>query len=286
MITFSNLGRLGRLGNQFFQVASTIGIAKKNNHEYSFPEWLVNKFLKNPIPTGFQNSDIQLKETGCTYQEFDLECEGNVSIDLTGYFQSEKYFKHCEDAIRKYLTPSDALVEKIERKYGSLFAGNRDIASVHVRCGDYESLRRVYYNLNKDYFMQGIEESKAEQVIFFSDNIRRCKDVFKENDNNFLFLSERVHDNSLILDTKSAELDAPKHFEEDLIELFVMSRCRTNIISNSTYGWWAAWLNDNENKQVFAPNEWFQPEHLDLICKEEKRDNYLNDIIPESWKKR
>lgn len=283
MITFSNLGRMGRLGNQLFQVASTIGIAKKNDDDYCFPDWSVNRYLKNPIPTNFLHADMQIKESGCDYQELDLECEGDLSVDLIGYFQSEKYFKNHEEVVRNHLTPSDELTEEIESKYGDLFEGN--VASVHVRCGDYRSLKRVYSGLSKDYFERCIEESEAQKILFFSDDINHCKNVFR-SESNFFFISERQHDQKLIADTRSAEIDSPKYLREDLLELFLMSKCRTNIISNSTYGWWAAWLNNRPDKEVFAPNEWFTQNHLDVICAKEKQANYLNDIIPKSWKKR
>tara|TARA_R100000808_G_scaffold24932_1_gene59549 strand:+ start:28626 stop:29480 length:855 start_codon:yes stop_codon:yes gene_type:complete len=284
MITFSRLGNMGRLGNQFFQVASTIGIANKNGHSYSFPEWAVNKHLKNKIPTGFQHADLQIKESGCTYEGFDLECSGEVSIDLSGYFQSEKYFKDSEEEIRNYLTPSDEISKIIEEKYGFVF--EEDTVSVHIRCGDYRLLSTVYHPLNEDYFLSCIKESGASKVLFFSDDINHCKNIFSNEVENSFFISERAHDLSLISDTKTAEVDAPKYFKEDLIELFLMSRCRTNIISNSTYSWWAAWLNSNDDKQVFAPDKWFTPQHLELICPKEYRENYLDDIIPESWKRR
>ena len=135
MITFSNLGNMGRLGNQFFQVASTIGVANKNNHDYCFPEWAVNKYLKNPIPISFVRPTLQIREKGCDYETLDLECEADISVDLLGYFQSERYFKESRDVVRRHLTPNDELNEEIEKKYGFLFG--EDVASVHVRVGDY-----------------------------------------------------------------------------------------------------------------------------------------------------
>jgi len=274
---------MGRLGNQLFQVASTIGVAKKNNHDYCFPNWAVNQYLKNPIPTNFMHADMQIKEAGCDYQDLNLECEGNLSIDLVGYFQSERYFKNYETVIRDHLILNDELNKGIEDKYRDVFEGN--VASVHVRCGDYRSLNKVYHSLPKSYFDKCIEESGAQKILFFSDDISHCKDVFM-SEGDFLFISERQHDQNLIADTRSAEIDSPKYLKEDLLELFLMSKCRTNIISNSTYGWWAAWLNNHPDKQVFAPNEWFTQQHLDVICAKEKQENYLNDIVPESWKKR
>ena len=115
MITFNQLGRHGEFGNQLFQIAATIGHALKVNDEYIFPKWLgimskdeYSKYFLNPIP-----ENENLKQTKHVWNEphFQYHEIPNVTdLNLFGYFQSEKYFKHCEDVIKKHLLyPSDIL---------------------------------------------------------------------------------------------------------------------------------------------------------------------------------
>ena len=286
MISFSQLGNMGRLGNQFFQIAATIGAAKNNHQDYGLPSWPVNDYIKNPLPqTKFFDPQITHYEKFCTYDpiNFDLEEGETLRADLVGYFQSEKYFSDSQNEIKYHLQPSEELSSYIEEKYGSIFE-ETNVASLHVRRGDYLTLRRVYASPTIEYYKKCLAECSPERVLVFSDDISTCKEVF-DRDPKFYYVSERAHERSLISDTHSAERDSEDFIKEDLIELFLMSRCRFNITTNSSYSWWAAWLNNREDRQIFAPSEWFQAEHLKSICDPAKLGAYMDDRIPKSWKR-
>ena len=115
--TFGSLGKLGRLGNQFFQVASTIGLATYNKGEYLFSEdWKPNGLFKNPLPTYEDlakevNPTYTLQEDGQDFVIPELDSEHNYN--LFGYFQSEKYFKHCEDVVRNHFEPKEEILNYI-----------------------------------------------------------------------------------------------------------------------------------------------------------------------------
>lgn len=291
MMTFSQLGNMGRLGNQFFQVAATIGASYNNNKmPYFFPEWEVNKYLKNPAATSSSLSfspQIVHQEKYCTYDPIDFELEEGESLnaDLMGYFQSEKYFQAeaSQKEVRRILEPSDEINKLIDEKYGFIF-NERDVASIHVRRGDYVALSHVYKSPEMDYYESCLAECKAKKVLVFSDDIDDCKNIFPR-DPSFHYITERIHDPEMISLTQSAEIDSKSFIMQDLTELFLMSRCRFNIITNSSFSWWGAWLNSRSDKQVYAPSDWFQPSHLQRICDPNKLETYMDDIIPESWKR-
>ena len=99
--------------------------------------------------------------------------------------------------------------------------------------------------------------------LVFSDDIEWCKLNFNKKNTGI--------DNYLFIERQSSE--------EDLI---LMSLCANNIICNSTFSWWAAWLNKNLDKKVIAPREWFNKRHLHEICLGNV-DGFLTDLIPEKW---
>ena len=107
-VTFSKLGRFGRLGNQMFQIASTIGIATKNHASFGFPIWRdniskknVHQYFRYPLP-GKRRDKYQRLEIEFGYHDIHLE----RSADISGYLQSERYFEHCTDLVRRYFNSS------------------------------------------------------------------------------------------------------------------------------------------------------------------------------------
>ena len=96
---------------------------------------------------------------------------------------------------------------------------------------------------------------EIDKDLVFSDDIKWCKENFIGD--KFLFIEE----------------------DRDYIELFLMSQCNHNIIANSSFSWWGAWLNKNENKIVVAPSKWFG-ENSEYIKQEGINDK---DILPKSW---
>jgi hypothetical protein len=245
MITFSKLGKFGRLGNQLFQISSTIGIANKNNLSYGFPEWEYSKYFEKKLPEF--NDLIQYREfyIDFCYKEFIIVDR----TDIQGYFQSWKFFKEI-DIINIFKLKSE--YEKYIDKYNY-----KNTVSIHVRRGDYLNNTHVYPILSYDYYIRSLDLIKKSGVInptifIFSDDIEWCKNKFDFP--NQIFIQE----------------------EQDIIELFIMSRCKNNIISNSTFSWWAAYLNQNIDKIVICPDVWFN-NTSEII-----NFNY-NDLIPEEW---
>lgn len=214
MITFSELGRWGNLGNQLFEISATIGTAVKHGTSYGFPSW---KYESNFSPLPKMN-------TNYTYQAYhephfhysEISVTGNT--DLRGYFQSQKYWSHCEDLIRHHFTfrnPQPA----------------QNSVSVHVRRGDYVKQPQHHPVLQMSYYKAAMEHFKGERFLIFSDDIDWCK---------------------------KQDLEADVEFSEgrdEITDLALMSQCKGHIIANSSFSWWGAWMSGS--KDVIAPKVWF-----------------------------
>lgn len=172
-----------------------------------------------------------------------------------GYWQSEKYFEGSKDILRKELTfkneelfKQNPNCEKIE---------NSNSVSIHFRCGDYLSKPRTrmrFYVCTKGYFDRAISHMKTHldnpKFFVFTDDHEWVKKNLKFPDN-FVFV------------------ESNDKFED----LYLMSRCKNNIISNSSFSWWGAWLNNNPEKIVIAPDIWGTP----------KMKYSYESIVPDSW---
>ena len=241
----------GGLGNQLFQWAVTKSLSIKYDSEYSFEL----SYFKS---SGW---DIELdKFKKIVLDEYDNKISLNLISDnfyfkeipnnsfLNGYWQSEKYFIGVENLIRDDLKIEENLKNYILSKYPVL---NENTVSLHVRRGDYLNSQDYHPVQAIDYYNKSydiINDSNIN-VIVLSNDIDWCKENLKFN--NILFIENEVN----------------------IIDLYIMSLCKHNVIANSSFSWWGAWLNENKNKKVISPSKWFG----------EKGNIYTGDIIPNSW---
>lgn len=229
---------MGRLGNQLFQFAAAYAYALR---------WKVKLFLPPQsqvtplIPSdAFEKMDgkkVRLHKEPALFKYAPIpKMSSDEIVCLDGYFQSEKYFSDFSSQVRELLLPES------KRKPPSA------ATSLHVRRGDYLYLSYHHPVLGIEYYQEALERlGNPTEVWVFSDDIPWCKSVFKGPEFKFM------------------EAKSP---EEDLV---LMSSCKNNIIANSTFSWWAAWLNPSPNKTVIAPRKWVGPgySHLkldDLYC--------------------
>jgi hypothetical protein len=248
----------GRLGNQMFRVASTIGIATRKNVPYALPEWVCHRskrnygvFFERQLPR-FDPSikiDHRVGEGSFYYKDIDLS-EGVTT--LGGFFQSEKYFEHCRDLVRYHLEPKSSVSHILREKYGPILD---DSCSIHVRRGDYLGQQNNYPVLDIGYYSKAMKlvssksNTNIKRFLVFSDGIEWCKKNFNGN---FHFIEGNL----------------------DIEDMFLMSMCSHHIIANSSFSWWGAWLNPSPEKFVVAPSMWFGPglAHHDT-----------SDVIPIDW---
>lgn len=256
----------GGLGNMLFQIASVNAIALSKNTQASFGSlddhlnYLNHEKHFNPkLGHSYEYKHLNMFKNMVTekvplgtkvyiypFHYTDIEIPENDVI-LDGFFQSEKYFINYEKEIRELFKPTKEIVNIINTKYGELLKG--ETISLHVRRGDYVNNTNNHPPCSLDYYNEAINTIGNGLVLVFSDDIEWCKNTFKGN--RFVFIEN----------------------EKDYIELYLMSMCKNNVISNSSFSWWGAWLNNNLNKKVVGPKRWFGP----YI-----RHN-TNDILPEGW---
>ena len=263
MIGFNALGQLGRLGNQMFQFAAVKGIAKNRGYEYCFPpsrnlnEWtdhqLFNLFkLSATTSLNIQFIDVDRPTIVETGFEFDDNLFHNCPdwVNIQGFFQSEKYFKHIEDEIRKDFCFIPEIYNPTMEIFKSI-VGNGSAVSLHIRRGDYVT------NPNHpiqtfDYYLKALEYFDSDlPVLILSDDTSWCKEQKMFSDDRFL-ISES---------------------DNCYADLCIMSLCDYHIICNSSFSWWGSWL--AKSKKTIAPKNWFGGDCIN----HNTDDLYLKDWI-------
>ena len=194
-------------------------------------------------------------------------------IYLEGYWQSEKYFIGSECIIRKDFTVKSPL--SCQNKILTEQMVDSESVSIHVRRGYIltEDKSQIYHGICEPiYFHRSIEHItqmvKNPHFYILSDDIEWCKSNLKVSCP-ITFVDNNAPSNMYV-----RYENPPYEYNRDYEDLRLMSQCKHNIISNSSFSWWGAWLNSNPDKIVIAPKRWFV---------DEKMNSQTNDLIPVSW---
>lgn len=232
MITFSGLNKNGRLGNQLFQLASTMGIAQRSQQDAAFPEWPYERYFPNlNLNNNVQNFPV-ITEPRLGY--FPELFEDKKNIDIHGYLQCEKYFH--TDTKRLFSFHPDFSQQCRDAAPPGVFG--RQVIAIHVRRGDYKEspIHRVLPAL---YYLLALEEYfpnwRKCNLLFFGDDMEHVKFTFSGLSN--AFFSEGL---------------------TDIADLCLMSQCDHFITANSTFSWWAAYLGEKEGTKVIYPKRYFK----------------------------
>jgi hypothetical protein len=246
----------GGLGNQIFQwgygksLSITHGIdlfldtTHYNNQLSNTPrKYELIKFpnLKHNKPNYGNKRIIQISDN-FNYEK--LHYDDNYSYYLNGFWQSEKYFLNISDIIRDELQPDDETLEKLKSKVED------NSVSLHIRRTDYVTSNGFHPVQTIEYYNKALETiGDYNQLLVFSDDISWCKNNLK-------------YDNIFFVEN-----------QDSIEDLWLMSLCAHNIIANSSFSWWGAWLNKNKNKKVIAPMNWFGG----------SSELNQSDIVPDTW---
>lgn len=251
---------MNQLGNQMFIVAAATSLALDNGATPIFPDFL--KKTDGGIPFNFQemffrvNTDVpDHPPTSSIYQEpfFHYSPIPYVpNMKIIGFFQSENYFKHNKELILQLFAPSEKIEKYLREKYNSILNHPNSIA-VHYRDYTTELPGEGYLiDVTRDYYERAFAQFPKDALfVAFSNNIQKCRKKLKHISHNIIFIKG----------------------EHYLTDLFLMSMCKHNIICNSSFSWWGAYLNANPSKKVIAPLQWFNPNYI--------ADDM--DLIPEDW---
>lgn len=246
----------GQLGNQMFQVATTIAYGLDHGYQPIFPNLFQAHIGTYHYRHIFHRLDlffpddfdpiIYKEDEHTQYVKYAPIPDFKQNICLNGFFQSYKYFDHYKEIIRSYFAPTHAILEQIEKSYGDLL--DEITVAVHVRTFIPDQRKPDPEQFFR-YFSKAIELfPKDYTFVVFSDCMDWTKLHFPKLSRKMIFIEGNSH----------------------IIDFYLMMKCAHQIVSpGSTFSWWAAYLNENPGKMVIAPNTWTGREN--------------EEIIPDNW---
>ena len=258
----------GGLGNQMFQIAAAYSHAKKNKDKAVFDLDNSHTPLQGENSSKYKGKLFRFDHLKNVYnvcnKTFSQPNHGYCVIpyeknqQLQGFFQSEKFFiNHKEDIIEIF---RKGLKDGYPNRWSSIEIGLKDlrnkshkpIVSIHIRRGDYLKFSGIHDTCSVDYYNKSMEIMKEKigdfHPYFVSDDIEWCRKIFGDSGS---FSS----------------------YTDEIDYIILMVNSDHNIIANSSFSWWGAYLNNNKNKVVIGPIRWFGP----------KGPKDQKDIIPDTW---
>jgi len=243
----------GRLGNNLFQIANVLSMAERMNTNFIFPEntWAGHrgwrpvdlsmfkyKFERGEISTANEYGEKQFNYVPIPYED---------NFKVSGFYQSWKYFDNIKNKLlNHYFLPSDEVVRNLSK-----YDIPTQSLGISVRRGDYLMLQNNHCVLSIDYYQEVINKyflENTEKIYIFSDDINWCKGIFGTD----------VH---YVIDDIGTQL-------------FLMSKMKNLILSNSTFAWWGAYLNQNDGI-IVAPDPWFGPDNSNINTKDLYCTNWI-----------
>lgn len=219
----------GRLGNYLFQVATALSLSKDitliapSDKIFIEVQKYPTFFAKYPIIRELPHNVALFQQHTFYYEE--IPYNGGDLI-IKGDFQAYNYLKIKPEEFIREPNEVTTFIEKLNIPL-------KEYVGIHVRRGDYLKLPHRHPFCGEKYYKNALFKfNSGTKFIVCSDDINWCKDHFKG-------------DIFYFVDGGSA-----------LIDFFILSKCKANIISNSTFSWWASFIN-NENKRIIAPSRWF-----------------------------
>lgn len=200
---------------------------------------------------------------GFTPEKQILSCDESIyELDncyLYGYWASHNYFKDIEDTIRQEFTFKNQLDERNSRILGEI--DNSNSVSLHIRRGDYlaPGNTELFVCLgNTNYYQEAIK--------IIEDRVMKPKFFIFSNDMEWVKSNFKINAEVVYVDSNEGE-DSYK-------DMLLMSSCKHNIVANSSFSWWGAWLNKNKDKIVTIPKKWVNMTGID--------DDKM-EVFPENW---
>jgi len=274
---------MGGLGNQLFQICTTISYAIHTNTNPVFvysdktsgiteraTYW--NTFLKNirhMVVEALPYIKLQyIKEKGFHYTPLPLPVQlnlHNANICLFGYFQSYKYFDKDKYTLFRLIQ-----IEKQKQILRNIYKYDTDnIISMHFRLGDYKMIQDKHILLPVSYYKNSLETilSKIQEPEIEKIKVLYFCEAHDEIEVNSMIASLKETFNDILFEPINPKIS-------DWQQVIIMSSCKYNIIANSTFSWWGAYFNIQYKKIVCYPSQWFGPALT---------NNNTSDLFPPDW---
>ena len=247
IVTHTYLGLRGDMGNQIFQLACVIASGMRSNASVVFPSRISSLPIVNLFDlTGFDWKDLTPDATFYeydNYEEINIPDDGRI-YDISGYRQSYKYFTDYSVLIRQIFTPKKYIIDAVRKIVPS------EYIAVHIRKGDYLKLihkiplLREFRRCQLQYYKEGIRKLRAQYpdcpLLICTDSPNWVTPILSELDPNAV-LAPIIPDIS------------PK-----FTDFVVLHQAKSIVMSNSTFSWWAAYL--NPNRTIICPTPWWDPD--------------------------
>lgn len=260
VLTFSNLGYSGRLGNQLWQIASTIGLAESHGFEFGFPEWPYAPYFEvgafcGPVPEAAVEAGSLLPKEGRPFSRLEKHSEWRKS-----YLQDYSLFRHHEMLVRELLSPT-APAEDMVASHEDYLALPHPVLALHVRRGDNATshLRNEqgYHPLRPNsYYQEAVKRyPEAASIAVFSDDLPWCRthvpEIVGRNDV-YYFEGGPARPRECEPNYHTADV-------QDWVDLLAMTHCDYFVCSNSTYSWWGAFLSGTAGENITYPTPFYGP---------------------------
>jgi hypothetical protein len=268
---------VGGLGNQLFQIFTTISYAILTENNYKFTN---NVILLGGIRHTYWDSFLAelkknttdmfppltcIKEISFEHHDINLDEIRGKNIILSGYFQSYKYFDKNYNTICKLIALPNKKLEVLKQTDYTTDQLLHSI-SLHFRMGDYKQIQHIHPIMGYEYYKNALNyidinlgNRESYQVLYF------CEETDMEE----------VHEIICELELEFSQFTFVRCDStlKDWEQMMIMSLCCHNIIANSTFSWWGAYFSDNEHKIVCYPRLWFGSD-----CSHDTAD-----MFPEEW---
>lgn len=274
---------MGGLGNQLFQIFTTISYAIKSKNKFGFLDlktlggegsttlrytfWetvfsSIKPFLIQKMPQPIH----VIREKGFHYNELPVHEMENRNVMIYGYFQSYKYFQENYDIIYRLLK-IDNMKNDILKHLDLSSEYMENTVSIHFRIGDYKQIQHIHPLATYDYYertlqyLQSIHPNKEFNIVYFCENsdIEDVLNIINKLTDKFPMYNIKRGLNTL----------------DDWEQMLLMSCCHHNIIANSSFSWWSAYFNSNKDKIVCYPSVWFG----------QAANHDTKDLCPPGWTK-
>lgn len=272
---------MGGLGNQLFQIFTTISLAITKGNKfvflnletltdgspdtttrYTYWKTILIK-LKSFLVDEYVYSVLE-KEKSFEYYDINIISDSNDKILLLGYYQSYKYFESNYNTIYKLLNfekQKEMILKKIQ--ISSDYLNNS--VSIHFRIGDYKKIQDFHPIMDYNYYENSLNYIKSKNIADNINIIYFCEEEDLKVVNKIINrLKQKFTTYNFISGNKNLE---------DWEQMLFMSCCHHNIIANSSFSWWAAYLNSCNNKIVCYPSKWFGS----------KSSHNTQDLCPPNW---